>query len=71
MNELWCNDEEQILKQFEISKTFDIQSFHFGKYKNKESYKSFNLLALISKKYMFSCKYKSIPIPNIHALKMS
>lgn len=66
---MWCDVGEWIFIQFEISITSDIQSVLSGKYKNKESYKFFNLIVLIVKQYIFSCKYKNNPIPNIHALK--
>lgn len=59
--------EEWTLKQFEISITFDIQSIHLGKYKNREIFNFFfNLIALILTQF---CFHVNIFITNVHALK--
>ena len=70
VRKIWDDIEEWLLNKFRISVTFDKPSILFGKYKKKNMYKVHNLLSLIIKHYIFSCKYKKHPILSTNVLKV-
>jgi hypothetical protein len=70
VKEIWDAIEVWLLNKFRVSLTFDKPSILFRKYKSKNMYKVHNLLSLIIKHYIFSCKHKKYLILSTNVLKV-
>ena len=71
IRELWCDVEEWIINQFHVPVNFDKYSVMFGKYYNRHMYRFQNLILLVVKQYIFSCRYQNNPRVHIAAIKKS
>lgn len=60
VKDIWYRIEELFLTKYNVSFVFDKRSTLFGKYNNNKLYRVQNLLILIVKQYIFSCKFKPI-----------
>ena len=59
VKEIWDAVEDMLLDRFNIPISLNKTNILFGKFNTCNTYKVENLLILIIKQYIFTCKYKS------------
>lgn len=68
VKEIWSAVEEMFLLRFNFPTAFDKIGVLFGKFNNNDVYKLHNILTLVLKQFIFTCKYKTVPKLDMSAL---